>query len=276
MRVQKFAAFSDRDTGGNPAGVVLADELPDAEQMQAIACEVGYSETVFATPSADAWTVRYFSPTVEVPFCGHATLALGAALALKNGNGVFPLLLSSGSITVEAESKKNTMTAALQSFPTRSQATNDDVITRALRVFGYTRGDLDQKIPSAFINAGNEHLLLALNSKTRLSAMRYDFDQGLHLMNDLGVVTVMVVYAENEQLFHARNAFAAGGVYEDPATGSSAAAFAGYLRHIQWPCSGEIEIIQGEDIGMRSRIYAKIPKDAGDSIRISGQVRHIR
>jgi PhzF family phenazine biosynthesis protein len=81
MEVQRIAAFSQGTTGGNPAGVVLCEVLPPADRMLAIAAEVGYSETVFAAPSEDGWRVRYFAPEIEVPFCGHATIALGAALA---------------------------------------------------------------------------------------------------------------------------------------------------------------------------------------------------
>ncbi len=73
MDVQRIAAFSDGPVGGNPAGVVLCDALPPAERMQAVAAEVGYSETAFAAPVGDDWRVRYFAPAIEVPFCGHAT-----------------------------------------------------------------------------------------------------------------------------------------------------------------------------------------------------------
>ena len=105
LPVQRLAAFSSGETGGNPAGVVLAETLPDAATMQAIAAEVGFSETVFAAPrgkaSGEAFRVRYFSPEEEIPFCGHATIALGAALAKAHGNGVFALQLNAAAITVE-------------------------------------------------------------------------------------------------------------------------------------------------------------------------------
>jgi len=63
------------------------------------------------------------------------------------------------------------------------------------------------------------------------------------------------------------------GVYEDPATGAAAAAFAGYLRDINWPYGGAIDIIQGEDMGMRSILHAEIPPVPGSSIRVSGTAR---
>ena len=74
-------------------------------------------------------------------------------------------------------------------------------------------------------------------------------------------------------LFHTRNPFASGGVYEDPATGAASAAFAGYLRDIDWPHQGSIDIIQGEDMGMRSRLRADIATEPGSSIRVSGSAR---
>ena len=101
MDVLKIAAFSDGDTGGNPAGVLIGDVLPDAAEMQRLAAEVGFSETAFAAPEGDKWRVRYFSPESEVPFCGHATIAWGAALVRQFGDGVFPLTLNQASITVE-------------------------------------------------------------------------------------------------------------------------------------------------------------------------------
>jgi len=77
MNVQKLASFTRNGVGGNPAGVVIEDILPPAATMQRIAADVGYSETAFAAPQGDGFRVRYFAPQAEVPFCGHATIALG-------------------------------------------------------------------------------------------------------------------------------------------------------------------------------------------------------
>jgi PhzF family phenazine biosynthesis protein len=59
MQIARIAAFADGPQGGNPAGVVIADQLPDPATMQRIAAEVGYSETAFAAPTSDGWKVRY-------------------------------------------------------------------------------------------------------------------------------------------------------------------------------------------------------------------------
>jgi len=273
MNVLKIAAFSDGDTGGNPAGVLIGDVLPDAVEMQRLAAEVGFSETAFAAPEGDRWRVRYFSPETEVPFCGHATIALGAALVRQFGDGIFPLTLNKASITVEGFRDGANVAAALQSPPTRSTLASPELIAEALALFGYAATDLDHAIPPALIHGGADHLVLALNSREALAAMRYDLKAGQVLMRREGLVTILLAYAETPRLFHTRNPFASGGVYEDPATGASTAAFAGYLRDIGWPHGGGIDVVQGEDMGMRSRLHADIPPEIGSSIRVSGTAR---
>src|SRR5471030_1814826 len=102
--VLRYAAFTDTPDGGNPAGVVLDATGLDASTMQAIAAEVGYSETAFLTPAGDdgrTFNVRYFAPSIEVPFCGHATIATGVILGERLGEGVFLLHAQSGDVPVE-------------------------------------------------------------------------------------------------------------------------------------------------------------------------------
>ena len=278
--VQRIAAFSDGEQGGNPAGVWLGPALPPAATMQQVAHEIGYSETAFAAPMGEGWRVRYFSPEAEVPFCGHATIALGAALAASHGDGTYALALNDAAITVEGRRTAGSdgrllVSAALQSPPTRSAPAPQDVVERALALFGYRAADLDPRIPPALAHGGAPHLVLALRSRERLAAMRYELDAGRVFMRALGIVTVVLAWAETATLFHTRNPFAAGGVYEDPATGAGTAALAGYLRDIGWPHGGAIDVIQGEDMGMRSRLHAGIGPERGASIRVSGTARQL-
>ena len=97
----RIAAFSDDPLGGNPAGVVVGDELPPDDVMLQIAKDVGYSETAFlAGDGGSEWTARYWSPEAEVPFCGHATIA--SAIALYRQYGATELLFDTlaGSVPV--------------------------------------------------------------------------------------------------------------------------------------------------------------------------------
>ncbi len=274
--VQRIAAFADGPVGGNPAGVVLCEALPEPAAMQAIAAEVGYSETVFAVPAGDGWRTRYFAPEVEVDFCGHATIALGAALALRHGDGIFRLELNNARITVEGRRVGTTLTAALQSPPTRSRPADRTLIAKALALFGLAREALNPRIPPAMAHAGADHLVLALRDRALLAAMRYDLDAGRVLALQEGIGTFSLIHVDGPQRFRARNPFPIGGVYEDPATGAAAAAFAGYLRDLGWPHAGTIEIIQGEDMGVPSRLRAEFSHEPGASIRVSGSVRLIQ
>lgn len=273
MNVLRIAAFSDGDVGGNPAGVLVAEALPDEARMRRIAADVGFSETAFAAPDGDGWRVRYFSPESEVPFCGHATIALGAALACRHGDGVFSLTLNQARITVEGRRHGAVVSAALQSPPTRSAPASTELVAEALALFGYAADDLDLRIPPARIHGGADHLVLCLKSRAALAAMRYELDTGRTLMNREGFATILLAHAESDQRFHARNPFASGGVYEDPATGAATAALGGYLRDLGWPHGGHIDVVQGEDMGMRSLLHADITPQPGASIRVSGTAR---
>lgn len=276
MKILRMASFSNGEEGGNPAGVYIGKELPSTQQMQSIAAEVGYSETVFSCLENGVWRTRYFSPESEVPFCGHATIALGAALAMEHGNDVFKLKLNEAQITVEGRKDDDGIYASLQSPPTASMPAEPQLISKALDLFGYGFDDLDMLMPPALINAGAQHLFFALNHRQRLSDMEYDLEAGKIFMRENGIVTVCIAHAETPTLFHTRNAFASGGVLEDPATGAASAALGGYLFDIDWPHEGEINIVQGEDMGMRSLINVQIPHVKGASVRVSGKVRIIK
>jgi PhzF family phenazine biosynthesis protein len=134
-----------------------------------------------------------------------------------------------------------------------------ELLAEVLGLFGYVADDLDLDIPPARVHGGADHLALCLNSRAALAAMHYELDAGRELMNRENLITILFAYAETPRRFHTRNPFASGGVYEDPATGAATAAFAGYLRDLDWAHEGSIEIIQGEDMGIPSRLRAEIP-----------------
>ena len=187
MTVLRIAAFSDGDKGGNPAGIWIGDDLPPASKMQAIAADVGFSETAFAAPEGDAWRVRYFSPLCEVPFCGHATIALGAALALQHGDRTFELKLNHADISVAGRRDGQTIAAALQSPPTRSAPIDPLLQADLLQLLDYSIDDLDLKIPPAKIHGGADHVVLALKTRNALARMSYDLERGRELMEKAGL-----------------------------------------------------------------------------------------
>ena len=82
MRTRMFQvdAFTTRRFAGNPAAVVLLKSFPEDALMQAIAAENNLAETAFVVPEGDDYLLRWFTPTVEIPLCGHATLASAAVI----------------------------------------------------------------------------------------------------------------------------------------------------------------------------------------------------
>jgi PhzF family phenazine biosynthesis protein len=272
MHIHRIAAFTSQGQGGNPAGVVLADQLPSPEEMQGVAAEVGYSETVFSCPNGDgSWRTRYYSPEAEVAFCGHATIALGAVLGQTFGPARYPLALANAQIEVSAGIQDGEWVSVLRSPPTRSALASPGLLTEALELFGYAMDDRDPTLAPCMANAGIDHLIVPLISRAALARMNYDLDQGRRFMQTHCIGTIAFVFSETDTLFHARNAFAIGGVLEDPATGAAAAAFAGMLRDLGRKAQGEIVILQGEDMGMPCRIEVEFTGEPGSPVNVRGK-----
>lgn len=278
MNPQRIAAFSNGQTGGNPAGVVIQDQLPAPKEMQTLAREIGYSETVFAAPIGDQWQVRYYSPEAEVAFCGHATIALGVALGETYQAGTFDLNLSQSSISVSAAETSNGWTAELKSPETWSKPLDTALLEQLKSLFGLSDDQLDPRLPATLGFAGNQHAILALRNRADLKNMSYDFDTGLALMQEHDLTTISLLYVESDTVIVSRNAFAIGGVVEDPATGAAAAALGGALVDLNWPSlqgGGAFQIRQGEDMGQPSILNVTVSGKSGDSVHVAGTARNI-
>ena len=115
-------------------------------------------------------------PNAEVPFCGHATIALGCALGRRFGAGRYDLQLSQARISVEAEPTPQGWQAVLTSPPTWSKPMPAALQDELLRHFALTKADLDPNFAPHLAHAGARHAVLALASRAKLAAMAYDFD----------------------------------------------------------------------------------------------------
>lgn len=271
----QLASFSVGDDGGNPAGVWIGDELPTAATMQQIAADVGASETAFIAPAVGSHrTIRYFSPEVEVSFCGHATIASGVVLGRKDGEGTYVLDTSIGEVDVTAKQCGSEMTASLQSVATGQKQIAHATLQETLNCLGWNEDDLDPGIPPINAFAGAWHYILAVGNRDALAELNYDFDALKALMLRVGITTLQLIWRERDDVFHSRNPFPIGGIVEDPATGAAAAALGGYLRDaglVETPF--QFEIRQGEFMGMPSLIHVAVPADGG--IIVSGVARDL-
>jgi len=75
MKLYQVDSFTSVPFKGNPAGVCILEKFPDVSLMQSIAMEMNLSETAFVEMKEGVYKIRFFTPTEEVPLCGHATLA---------------------------------------------------------------------------------------------------------------------------------------------------------------------------------------------------------
>ena len=148
-----YAAFTTEPTGGNPAGVVLdATGMGDAE-MLGLAARLGYSESAFLAPRDQPghYDVRYFSPEAEVPFCGHATIASGVALAEHTGaTGRLVLHTASGEVPVDTRTDDDGRTVAtLTSVAPYVEEPEPALVTGALEHLRWDPGGLDPEPAAA-------------------------------------------------------------------------------------------------------------------------------
>jgi PhzF family phenazine biosynthesis protein len=259
------AAFTDNPKGGNPAGVWVGETLPSVDVMQRIAAEVGYSETAFVAPtSGQNRTIRYYSPEIEVPFCGHATIATGVVLGETEGDGTYRLATAVGEVSITVHSQGGAREASLTSVEPKFTGASDVLVNEALSALGWQSSDIDGSIPPARAYAGAWHLVLAINDPHRLAELNYDFERLKALMLREGLTTLQLVWRESANVFHSRNPFPVGGVVEDPATGAAAAALGGYLREAKLiAVPATIFIHQGEAMGRPSRLIVDIPATGG-------------
>ena len=270
--ILRYVAFSADPDGGNPAGVVLDARGLDDATMQSIAADVGFSETAFLIDNGDgAHDVRYFSPLAEVPFCGHATVAAAVAYAERHGPGTLVLATRVGPVTVTTTERDGAIAATLISVAPRSAALRDDDLAMLLTILDWDASDLDPELPPRVAYAGAWHPILAADTRGRLADLEYNMAALGALMAHHEWTTIDLVWRESATVFHARNPFPPGGVFEDPATGAAAAAFGGYLRGLDLvTLPATITIHQGDDMGRPGVLTVDIPAEQGTGISVSG------
>ncbi|MEU8990635.1 PhzF family phenazine biosynthesis isomerase [Streptomyces sp. NPDC048558] len=276
--VLRYTAFAGTPDGGNPAGVVLDAAGLGDNDMLAIAADLGYSESAFLTAPPEglvgqagrAYTIRYFSPKAEVPFCGHATVATAVALAERIGSGELVFATRAGTVPVEVTEEGGTIRATLTSVEPHIEEIGDADLAEALAALDWPAADLDPAFPPRVAFAGARHLVLAAATRARLADLRYDFTRLEALMHRLDLTTVQLVWRESPTVFHVRDPFPVGGVVEDPATGAAAAAFGAYARELGLVDQDAVLTLhQGTDLGRPGELTVTLR--AGDPrVRVSG------
>lgn len=213
IKIYKLDAFTDRLFSGNPAAVCLLSEWLEESLMQKIAAENNLAETAFLVPKNDLYEIRWFSPSVEIALCGHATLA--SAYVLMNelqipGNSIHFYSHSSGDLYV---SKLDNGQFELD-FPTDSfhECPFPDIIRRSFN-----------RIPLECYKGKTDYLLVYL-SQDHIESMVPD----LKLLAQAEGRGVIITAPGKETDFVSRFFAPQCGIDEDPVTGSSHTTLAPY------------------------------------------------
>lgn len=271
--VLRYTAFSADPEGGNPAGVVLDASGLDEERMLAVAAELGYSETAFLTERTGegAYTIRYFSPKAEVPFCGHATVATAVALAERDGPGALEFATAAGQVPVTVVREDGELRATLTSVVPYVTEVDAADLAEALAALDWPAAALDPALPPRIAYAGARHLVLAAATRERLAELAYDFARLEALMRRIDLTTLQLVWREAPEVFHVRDPFPVGGVVEDPATGAAAAAFGAYVRELELvpEAAAVLTLHQGADMGRPGTLTVEL-RAGDDRVRVSG------
>ncbi len=254
--------FTDRPLEGNQLAVFTDARGIDEETMQALALEIGFSETTFVLPPEHGGTVRIriFTPKSELPFAGHPCLGTAWVLASSLQRGVVELETMSGIVPVELErdeSGKIVFGWMSQPLPSVEPYPNPEALLQALNID-------DSQLPVERYDNGVRHTFVALGSRGEVAALRPDFSA-------LAELEVMVsCFAGSGAAWKTRVFAPSDGIPEDPATGSAAGPLVVHLcRHglVEW---GEwVEISQGVEIGRPSTLHARADARDGELEQVS-------
>ncbi len=258
--------FTDIPLTGNQLAVFTDARGLDTPLMQALALEVGFSETVFVLPAEQGGhaRMRIFTPGSELPFAGHPTLGTAFVLAAPMQLGVIELETGRGIVPVVLErdqSGRIVFGRMTQPVPTVSLLEDADSLFAALGVPG-------SELPVELYDNGARHLFVALASEAAVAALRPDFAS----LEPLGVTGVNC-FAGSGRTWKTRMFSALAGLSEDAATGSAAGPLACHLaRHGRIAWGDEIEITQGVEIGRPSKLFARAAGGAGliDAVEVGG------
>jgi trans-2,3-dihydro-3-hydroxyanthranilate isomerase len=289
MRGRKYLlydVFTAKRFAGNPLAIVLDSEGLDSEAMQAIAREFNLSETSFVLPPENPRhraRVRIFTPDYEMPFAGHPTVGTAVALAEMGGSsdGIFVLEENIG--PVRCAVAKNDGAAYgefdLAKLPERLALNCDaEAIGAALGLAPQEVGFENHHV--SFWSAGVPYVTVPVADLKAAARVRLDNEAWAKLApkkSEWAFASPYIYCREtvnHENAFHVRMIVPGTPSYEDPATGSAAAAFAGAIMHFDGPRDGASRfwLEQGLEMGRPSRIRLELDVAQGvlASARIGG------
>lgn len=272
-KVYQVDVFTKEIDKGNPAGVVPdADDLTD-EQMQKIATEMNFNETVFIRSSEKAdVALRYYTPGYETPLCGHATLGavhylyeqgkLGDLVTIETQVGVLTIQINGEEITMEQGQPKATPFGSSKE--------------ELCHVLGIEMTDLVDDLPIEYGNTGSWTLLVPVKDEAVLAKMQPKSQKFPDVLREVPRSSIhpFAIIDQAQHLWSARHfssPFSA--TIEDAVTGTASGVMAAYAQKYLYPEDKvKLTITQGKYMGREgvANAYAEVV-DHNVKIKISGK-----
>lgn len=220
MKTFIIDSFTDRMFKGNPAGVCFVDSPLSDETMLQIAQELNLSETAFISSldSNQRFSIRYFSPKMEIPLCGHATLASAKAVLAVFGLSEIHFK-NTQNIDLLARVSDNGISMTFPVYDLHPA----EVPLAMIRALGL------RSVCNVFFNRETKILMLEIESTTELASLTPDFPVLLRSHNSINGVLVTACSGNDGYDFHSRYFWPWSGTNEDPVPGR--------LIHF-WPNTG--------------------------------------
>jgi len=288
LRVYQVDSFTKELFGGNPAGVVTNADGLDENIMQAIARELNNSETAFIfNVGGEGYDVevRFFTPTREVPICGHATIAAHYVYAKERGlsSGTIAQKTKAGILPVEIVPEEDDLRIVMTQAGIEFGAMLDgDRKAALLRGLGIDPADLDASLPIQIVSTGHSKVMVPLLRRARLDSIGIDDALLSGLSAEIGCNGFFAFTFDSGEpgvLTSGRMFAPAIGIREDPVTGNANGPLGAYLtRYGRLEASDEgisFNIKQGEAIGRKGYMRVHVFSKGGEPwlVKISGNAR---
>lgn len=220
MKIKTFIvdSFTNTPFKGNPAGVCLLDEPLTVDTMQNIAAELNLSETAFVIKKEDNhFAIRYFTPTVEIDFCGHATLA-SAKIILDKMNYKSVDFTANKGLQLNAKLDGDFIKMLFPLYNTVTYSPNE----KLKKAFG-----IGNPIAVRF-SKDLDLLVIEVKNKQSLMDIHPNFQEALESSDEIKVVVITVKSTDKEYDFYSRCFVPWVGINEDPVTGAAHSVLAKY------------------------------------------------
>ncbi|MEM9076853.1 MAG: PhzF family phenazine biosynthesis protein [Bacteroidota bacterium] len=205
-------SFTDQPFKGNPAGVCIVREELSNSEMLSIAKELGLSETAFIGEinENNAYPIRFFSPVMEIPLCGHATLASSKVLFERNGQNSIDFV-NIQNLRLPVERKGEFIKMGFPIYHTISK----EVPFELLKALGIN------EVNNSVYNLETKIVLLEIQSSKLLKNLKPDFEKLKKSHSEINGVLVTALSKKAEYDFESRYFWPWSGTNEDPVTGGT-------------------------------------------------------